>query len=146
MASKVKGIQIEGLDQFRKAFKGLPSELEASVIRNIARKPSNKIVSLARKLFTRKDTGVTKRTIGILKVRDRRHRFLEIGVRGKSLAWIHMLGAYNRKKKDGSETGDIKPLGNVIEKAANQLAGLTKEFAVDINKVIVKGLKKYLRK
>lgn len=147
MAKRVSGIELEGLDELRRAFKNVPKELEASVIRNIARKPGNKIVSLARKLFTPKDTGVTKRTFGILRVKERTQMFIEIGIKGRSLAWIFMQGAFNRKKKSGASTGDIKPIGNVIQEAAGKLdSTVSKEMAVNLNKVIARGLKKYLRR
>ena len=101
---KVDKIEIVGLEPLTKALKNLPQEVEASVIRNVARKPANKIVSLARKLFPVKRTGVTKRTFGILKVKDRKQRFLEIGIKGKSLAWIFMQCAFGREKKSGAST------------------------------------------
>jgi hypothetical protein len=144
--SKVSKIEIQGLDELRKAFKNVPEELEASVIRAIARKPGNKIVSLARKLFKPKDTGVTKRTFGILRVKDRKQKFIEIGIKGRSLAWIFMQGAFNRKKKSGASTGDIRPIGNVIQEAAGKLQTVvTKEIAVNLNKTIARGLKRYMR-
>jgi hypothetical protein len=148
MSNQVKGIQIEGLEELQKAFKGLPAELEASVIRNVARKPANRIVSLARQMFTPKDTGKTKRSIAILRVKDLKQRFIEIGIKGRSLAYIYFFGGGERYKySTGTSTGKIKPTGNVVEKAADQLASsITKEFQVDITKVIEKGLKKYLKK
>jgi hypothetical protein len=144
MSKKFTGIEIKGLEPLQQAFKHLPAEFEASVVRNIARKPGNKVVSLARKLFTVKDTGVTKRTFGILRVRNKKQRFIEIGVKGRSLAWIFMKGAFDRKKKSGAKTGDIKPLGNVIKRAGQMLAGtVTKEMTIDFNKVIVQAWRKY---
>jgi hypothetical protein len=145
--SKVRGIEIEGLEPLLKAFKGLPPELEASVIRNIARKPGNKIVSRARKLFTRKDTGASKRSIGILPVKDRSQKFIEIGIKGRSLAYIWMFFAGgNRPTKKKGERGSIKPVGNVMEKAADQLStSATKEMGVNINKIIARSLRRYLR-
>jgi hypothetical protein len=147
MASRVKGIEIEGLAELQKALSGLPKELEANVVRTIARKPGNKIITLARRLFTPYDTGITKRTFGILKVTDLKQRFIELGIKGRSLAWIFMSGAFGRvKKSNGASTGDIKPIGNVIEQAAAQMASAaTKEMTVDLNKVIVKFLKRHLR-
>lgn len=144
--SKVKGIEIQGLEELRKAFKNLPEEVDASVIRNIARKPANKIVSEARKLFTPKKTGATKRTFGVLKVKNMKQKFLEIGVKGRSLAWIFIQGATGRKKKSGAETGEIKSIGNVFEKAADGLGdSVTKEISVDITKAIAKAIKKYAK-
>lgn len=147
MSKRVSGIEIEGLTELRKAFENVPKEVEASVIRNIARKICNKIVSLARKLFTIKKTGFTKRSFGILKVKDRNQKFLEVGVKGRSLAWIFMIGAKDREKKSGAETGDIKPLGNVIQEAGGRLENSgVREMKVDLTKTIMKAFKRYARK
>jgi len=145
MATKVSGIEVEGLKELRSAFAHLPQEVDASVIRNIARKPANKIVSLARKRFKYKKSGFTKRSFGVLKVKDRRQKFVEAGIKGRSLAWIFMHGAFNRRKKStGAETGDIKPLGNLIQEAAGSLeSSIAKEISVDLTKVIAKAIKKY---
>lgn len=141
---EVSKIEIVGLKDLTKCLEHLPQEVNASGIRNVARKPANKIVSLARKLFTYKDTGVTKKSFGILKVKDQKQTFLEIGVKGRSLAWIFMLGAKNRQKKSGAGTGDIAPIGNVIQKAAGDIgkSGLS-EMEVDLTKAIAKAVRKY---
>jgi hypothetical protein len=144
---KVSGIEIQGLIELRKAFENVPKEVEASVIRNIARKPANKIVALARKKFKFKKSGITKRSFGVLRVKDRKQKFLEVGIKGRSLAWIFMQGASNRKKKStGAKTGDIKPLGNLIQEAAGSLgSSITREMSVDLTKTIAKAIKKYAR-
>jgi hypothetical protein len=146
--SKVKGIEIEGLTELRKAFEGIPKEVEASVVRNIARKPSNKIISVARHLLP-SDSGVTARSLGILKVKDRKQMFVELGIKaGRSLAYIYMFWkGHGRVKKTGESTGKIKPTGNVIERAADKLRNTTmREMAVDISKVIAKAFKRHARK
>jgi hypothetical protein len=145
--AKTSKIEIEGLGPLLKSLGGLQNELAPTIIRNVARKPANKIVSLARKMFTPKETGTTKRTFGILKVRDKAQKFLEIGIKGRSLAWIFMLGATSRtKKSNGANTGDIQSIGNVIQEAAGSLgSGVMKEMSVDLNKVIAKGIKKFKR-
>lgn len=141
---KVSHVEIQGLKELEKCFRNLPQEVNASVVRNVARKPANKIVSLARKLFPFKDTGATKKSFGILKVKDQKQKYLEVGVKGRSLAWIFMLGATGRKKKSGAETGDIQPIGNVIQDAAGDVGkqGLN-EMSVDLTKVIAKAVRKY---
>lgn len=144
--AKVSGIELQGLDELQKAFKNMPEELNASVIQNIARKPGNKIVSYARKLFTPKATGATKRTFGILRVKDRLQKYIEVGIKGRSLAWVFMLGAPNRKRRSGSSTGSIQPIGNVIQEAAGSLeSAVTKEMSIDLSKVIAKVIKKYTK-
>lgn len=147
MSKKVNGIQIEGLNELMSAFENMPKELGPSVIRNISRKPANRVVSAVRKIFPYKKTGKTKRSFGILKVKDKFQKFLEIGVKGRSLAWIFMSGAYSRKTKKGKETGDINPIGNLLPKAAEMVATqASKEIVVDINKVIGKTFKRYARR
>jgi hypothetical protein len=142
----VSKIEIQGLGELQKALSNLPQEIEASVVRNIAKKPGNRVVSLARRLFTPKKTGVTKRSFGILKIKDSKQMFIEIGVKGRSLAWIFLSGTHGRKKKSGARTGDIKAIGNVFQEAAGQLdTSVTKEMSVELSKVIAKGLKKYLK-
>lgn len=147
MAKKVSGIEIEGLDELRILFKKMPEEVDASVVRNIARKPANKIVSLARKLFTRKDSGASKRSIGILKVKNLKQKFLEIGIKGRSLAYIWMFwkGIERHKESTGASTGELKvPLGNVVQEAAGQLQSETmREMKIDITKTLAKAVKRY---
>ena len=144
--SRVDKIEIIGMSELTIALKNLPKEVEASAIRAVARKPANKIVSLARKMFTPKDTGGTKRTFGILKVKDKTQKYIEIGIKGRSLAWVFMLGAFDRKKSTGEKTGTISPIGNVIQKAASSAGSSSlKEMSVDLNKILARGLKKYLK-
>jgi hypothetical protein len=143
--AKVKHIEIKGLDELIKGLENVPKEVTPSVIRNIARKPANKVVSAARKLFPYKDTGRTKRSFGILRVVDRMQKFVEVGVKGRSLAWIFMLGASDREKASGARTGDIKPIGNILEDAAGQSTEVTAEISVDLTRVIEKAIKRYAR-
>lgn len=145
--SKVRGIEIEGLDPLLKALDGLPSDLSASVIRNVSRRPANRIVSLARKMFTFKVTGKTKRSFGILKVQSNQQRFVEVGVKGHSLAWIFMHGTVERRWKNGKSTGRIEPLGNLLFKALNSIGDrAVKEMKVDLSKVIARSLRRHLRR
>ena len=145
--AKVKGIEIQGLNELMRAFDNVPKEVGPSVIRNVARKPANRVVAIARKLFPFKDTGTTKRSFGILKVSDKMQKFLEVGVKGRSLAWIFMSGASNRQKESGASTGDIRPIGNILFDAAEQASGVQKELQqVELSKVIAKAFKRYVRK
>lgn len=144
--SKQGGVKIElkGMEDLQKAFRGIPGDLEPTLVRAVARKPLNKIISQARKLFTRRDTGASKRSLGILPVKDRRQKFLEGGVKGKSLAYIWMFfKGGDRKKKTGQSTGSITPVGNVVEEAANQLgSSALKELSVDLNSILKRAFRK----
>jgi hypothetical protein len=142
--AKDKGIEVIGIKELNNVLLGIPDAVAPSITRNILRKPANKIVSQARKDFKIKDTGATKRSIGLLKVRDRKQRFIEIGIKGRSLAWIFMLGAKNRKKRSGANTGSIKAIGNVIQIAAEKIKSQVMEMiAADHSKTIEKVLKKH---
>lgn len=144
MAKRVNGIEIVGLENLRKAFEGMPKEVEATAIRAIARKPAARIVTLARKLFKFKKSGFTKRSFAILKVQNLKQMFVEVGIKGRSLAWIFMQGAWSREKKSGASTGDITPIGNVIQEAAGSLEStVKKEMSVNISKVIAKAWRRY---
>jgi len=147
MANKIKGIEIVGLDPLLKAFKGLPKEFSGSIVRNIARKPANRIISTARHLFP-SDSGVTKRSLGILKVKDHKQMFIELGIKGRSLAYIFMFWkGRERHKKSGASTGEISSPGNVIFRAADQIGNrVMKELTVDLTKVMARGLKRYIKK
>ncbi|HYG02108.1 MAG TPA: hypothetical protein VD927_06650 [Chryseosolibacter sp.] len=148
MAKKVSGVELDGLKELRILFEKMPEEVDASVVRNIARKPANKIAAWARKKFRFKKSGKSKRSIGILKVKSLKQTFLEIGVKGRSLAYIFMFWrGIERKKKSGASTGEIEGTGNVIQEAAGELeTSATKEIAVDISKVIAKAVKRYGKK
>lgn len=144
--SKVKGIEIDGLKELQRALSEVPAAIAPSVIRNISRKPAAKIVSVVKKSFKPKDTGKTKRSFGVLKISNRKQTFVEVGVKGRSLAWIFMKGTGDRKKKNGASTGSIEPLGNLLHKALESC----KSEAVSImmanyRGVIDKVLKKYYR-
>jgi hypothetical protein len=142
MANK---IEIIGLKDLMKAFDGLPKEIGPSVIRNIARKPANKVTSIARSLFKFIKTGYSKRTIGVKRVKDRMQPYLEVGIKGRSLVPIFIKGAKGRKRKSGAKTGDIKPIGNIITEAADKGLMLNKEMAVDLSKHIARSLKRYIK-
>jgi hypothetical protein len=143
---KVSKVELVGLDGLLRAFRKMPEEVGASTVRNIARKPANKIVSLARKLFTVKKSGASKRSIGILKVKNLKQMYIEIGIKGRSLANIFMFwkGIERHKDSTGASTGEIDGVGNVVQEAAGQLGDMaTKEIAVDITKNLAKTLKRY---
>jgi hypothetical protein len=143
MANK---IEIKGLSELIKAFDGLPRDVAPSVVRNIARKPANRIVSMIRKLFPFKKTGATKRSFGIKKVKNRLQMFLEVGIKGRSLAPIFIMGAKDRRRKSGAETGSIPSIGNIVEEGAEKAIGVSKELEIDLSKHIEKSLRKHLRR
>jgi hypothetical protein len=136
-------IEIKGLKELMQAFKEMPKEVGPSVVRSIARKPANKVASIIRSLFPFKNTGKTKRSFGIRRVKSTLQMFLEVGIKGKSLAYIFIAGAKDRRKKSGASTGNIEPLGNIVEKAAEMAVGIPKEMEVELSKVIAKAFKRY---
>jgi hypothetical protein len=147
--SKKGGVKIE-LDgqEFKDLIKMLdeiPGELGPSAVRAVARKPGNRIVAMIRKLFTRKDTGISKRSFGILPVKDKKQRFIEVGIKGKSLAYIWLFFKGGERKKDsGASTGRIKPFGNLFEKAAEMLGStVMKDMQVNLNSIIKRVMRKH---
>lgn len=142
--NKVRGIEIQGIEELRKAFANVPKEIEASVIRNIARKPGNKIISLARHLLPA-NTGQSARSLGFLKISDPKQTFIELGIKGRSLAYIFMFWKDKERFKDsGASTGRISSPGNVIDRAARQLQNSTiREMKIDITRTIAKAFKRY---
>lgn len=148
MAKQISGIQIDGLQELQAAFKNLPEEVNASVIRNVARKPAGKVVSKAREiagyLLPMSDT---KRIFKILKVKDLKQKFIEVGISGKSFAYIFMFSKNrNRKKKSGENTGTIKPVGNIVQMAAGEVDGtVMREMNIELSKTIAKAIKRYVK-
>jgi hypothetical protein len=144
----ISEIKIEGLEELQKAFKNLPQELEASVIRNIAKRPANRIVSKARELASYLlPFRNSKRAFAILPIKDNKQKFVEVGIKGRSLAYIFMFSrGVERHKGSGSSTGTIKSVGNLIQRAAGELeADGTREMNVELSKVIAKAFKRYVK-
>jgi hypothetical protein len=131
-------VEIQGLDKLKGVFDRLPKELSASIIRNIARKASVPIIKEARHLVPQ-DTGVTARSIGVLKVRHQLQPYVEVGFKGRSLGPIYLVGAQNRRKRSGASTGSVDKIPNPFHRAADSAGEQTKrEMKLDIGKVIAR--------
>ena len=145
---KIESVELVGLKELQTAFKMVPEEVNASVIRNIARKPANKIIAKARELVDYL-TPVTdgKKQIGVLRVKNVKQKFIEIGIKGKSWLYVFMFSKGQERHKDsGASTGVIKPVGNLIQEAAGQVdSEVLKEMQVDITKTIAKAIKRYAK-
>lgn len=85
----MNNIEIKGLDKLQLALRQLPEELRPIVLRDIARKPAQQAAKIARDLQPIGATGATARTIGILRVRNPKFSFVEVGYRGRSLGHIY---------------------------------------------------------
>jgi hypothetical protein len=145
MSKGVTKIELVGLEPLLKGLKNLPVDLEPSIIRAVARKPANKILSKIRELASYLlPFSNSKRMFGILPVKDLRQKFVEIGVKGRSLAYIFMFSkGQERKKKSGSETGTIKPVGNLIQMAADEVGqSVVKEMKIDLSQAIARSLRR----
>jgi hypothetical protein len=146
--AKVSGIEIQGLKELQDAFKHLPDEVNASVIRNVARKPGNKIIARARELADYlTPLRISKRTIGIMPVKNLRQKFIEIGIKGKSWLYVFMFSkGTERQKESGASTGTINPVGNLIQQAAYEVQNeVTREMEMDLSKIIAKAFKRYAK-
>ena len=82
-------IEIQGLSEFNRFLKTtVPDEVRPTIIRAIARKPALKAVHEARRLQPVGETGVMASTIGILRVKDPRQTWVEVGYKGRSKGHI----------------------------------------------------------
>lgn len=134
-------VEIVGIEKLRDTLKGFDKELESSIIRNIARKVSNPLIKAAR-VNTPIKTGRTRRTIGVLKVKNRKQPFIEIGFRGQSLGYLFIKGTKDRRSKNGKTWKGVKAY-DMFEKASEQAGNHTKkEYNLEIGKVIAKHLRR----
>ena len=137
MAGKV---EIQGLDQLKRALTSLPQNMQAPVLRDIARKPAAKAAGIARRLFPYGSTGKTARTIGTLKVKNSKQPFVEVGFRGRSLGYIYVSKSVINRKKRGS----IKGTPWLFHRSGDMISGeTTRELRADLGKVIARHFRKY---
>lgn len=132
-------VEILGLDKLKRAIKDVvPSDMRPMVLREIAKKPAMKAANVARQLLPIGDTGATARTIGIMKVRNPRWTFVEVGFRGRSLGHIYMSGTVIRRRKRGS----VKGFPWLFEKTGQSAQGFKGDMKVDVTKLFVRAFKR----
>ncbi len=132
-------VELVGASRLTSALHGLVSDdMRPMVLREIARRPAMKAANIARHLMPIGDTGKTAKTIGILKVKNPKWTFVEVGFRGRSLGHIYMSGAEIRRQKRGT----VRGFPWLFEKTGQNAQGLKGEMRVDVTKLFVKSFQK----
>lgn len=133
----MNNVEIQGLDTLKMALRSLPEKLHAPVLRDISRKPATKAAGISRQLFPYGDSGKTARTIGVLKVKNSKQTFVEVGFRGRSLGFIYISKNVISRTNRGTVTGTPW-----LFKRAGQMLG-TRELKTDIGRVIGRHFRRY---
>lgn len=132
-------VELIGKDKLLRAFKEIiPVDMRPMVLREIARKPALKAGNIARVLLPIGDTGATAKTIGILKVKNPKWTFVEVGFRGRSLGHIYMSGHVITRRKRGS----VKGFPWLFQKTGIRAAGMKGELKTDLTKLFVRSFKR----
>lgn len=132
-------VEIIGLERLKQTIRNVvPTEMRPMVLRELAKKPAMKAAGAARVLLPIGDTGATARTIGVLKVRNPRWTFVEVGFRGRSLGHIYMSGSVITRRKRGS----VKGFPWLFEKTGQQSQAWKGDMKVDLTKLFVRAFKK----
>lgn len=135
-------VEIQGLDKLKAAFIGVDRDLTPSIYREIAKKPANVGVKVARNLQPIGDSGATAKTIGILRIRNSRQTYVEVGYKGRSLGHIYVSGPIVRRRNRGS----IKGFPWLFTKSGQSIsASAKKEMKVDVTRAFVRSFKRRLR-
>jgi hypothetical protein len=133
-------VEIIGLENLKAALKSLPLEMRAPTLRAIATKPAQRAAAIARALFPYGKSGRTARTIGVMKVRDKRQPYVEVGFRGQSLGYIYVSKNVVTRKKRGS----VKGVPWLFHRSGDRIEGGTKnELKVNLTRVMARQLKRY---
>lgn len=135
-----RDIEIVGLAELDRALRGVVNDdMRPMVIREIARKPAQKAVIVARRIQPIGDTGKTAQTIGILRVKNARQNFVEVGYRGRSLGHIYTSAESIVRYKRGT----IKGFPSIFKQAGEQIGDvIRKDLRVDLTSVFVRGMRR----
>lgn len=132
-------IEILGLDKLKDTIRNVvPTEMRPMLLRELSRKPATKAANIARQLLPIGDTGKTAKTIGILKIRNPKDTWVEVGFRGRSLGHIYMSGNIITRRK----RGQVKGFPWLFRKTGAESMSLRGDMKVDITKVFVRAFKK----
>ncbi len=134
-------IEIQGLDDIRRALNNLPESVRPYVLRKIAAKPAQRAVIEARRLQPIGDTGETARRIGQLRVKFNNQTFVEVGYKG-GLGNIYTSGETISR----TNRGIVKGFPMLFKTAGSNIKGpALAEMKVDITSALVTGMKRYLK-
>ena len=134
-------VEILGLENLKAALtRSIPAELRPGLLRAIATKPAQRAAAIARALFPYGASGRTVRTIGVIKVKNAKQPYVEVGFRGQSLGYIYVSKSVIQRAKRGTIQGTpwlFHRAGDRIEAPGKQ------EMKVDMSRAIAKALKKH---
>lgn len=132
-------VEIQGLDKLKTVLNALPEDFRPYLLRDLARKPANRATSAARQLQPIGDTGTMAKTIGVLRVKNQKQPFVEVGYRGQSLGHIYTSGERITRKKRGT----VKGFPWLFTKAGLQIGNSARaEMKADVTKVFVRAFKR----
>jgi hypothetical protein len=133
-------VEIQGLDKLKRALTGLPRELRAPVLREIAKKPAAKAASIARRMFPYGDTGATVKTIGVLKVKHPDQTYVSVGFRGRSLGYIYISAPTITRHKRGT----IKGTPWLFDRAGEAMRATgMREMKIDLSRAMARYLRRF---
>lgn len=131
-------VEIIGLDRVKAVLKQVPNDLRPMVLRDFARKPALKGSQIARNLQPIGDTGATAKTIGVLKVKNNKQPYVEVGYRGRSLGHIYVSADTITRRKRGT----IKGFPWLFKRAGDGISTSGKmEMKADVTKAFVRAFK-----
>lgn len=131
-------IEIIGLSRLKNVLNLVREDMRPMVLRDLARKPALRGGQIARQLQPIGDSGETAKTIGVLRVKNSKQPFVEVGYRGRSLGHIYTSGNTISRKNRGT----IKGFPWLFKKAGGQLdASGRAEMKADLTKVFVRAFK-----
>lgn len=132
-------VEILGADKLKATLRGVQAEFRPTILRDIARKPAQKAATIARALQPIGDSGATARTIGILKVKNPKWTFVEVGYRGRSLGHIYTSAEMIYRRARGTVKGFPWIFGRAGERMKSSAKG---EMRTDITKTFVRYFKR----
>lgn len=137
-------IEIQGLSEFNRFLSTqVPNEVRPSIIRGIARKPALKAVYEARRLQPIGETGQTARTIGILRVRDQRQTWVEVGYKGRSLGHIFTTPKKQLEYVVRRKRGRIKTFMWLFERAGQNISSVARnDIKTDITNILIRAFRR----
>lgn len=132
-------VEIIGLEKIKSVLNAVREDMRPYVLRDIARKPAQKAANVARQLQPIGDTGQTARTIGVLKVKNTKQPFVEVGYRGRSLGHIYTSAPTIARSKRGV----VKGFPWIFERSGKVISSNGKaELKKDVTRVFVRAFKK----
>lgn len=137
-------IEIQGLSEFNRFLSTtVPDEVRPSIIRGIARKPALRAVQEARRLQPIGETGVTARTIGILRVANPRQTWVEVGYKGRSLGHIFTTPKKQLQYVVRKNRGRIKTFMWLFERAGQNISDVARnDIKTDITNILVRAFRR----